>query len=155
LSVLDDQLAEVADFFAGRIKGDNDVLYPEALDREAMDFSPESLHALDTWLERLYQEGVDPNSEEAAETIIWAGAYVGEVIRRHAKRRYHWMPYEEYMLSQSDGLRKMIPYTFGTQFILAADGSGMTLPINKVCRWLDEGPENNLHYYASAECAQE
>jgi hypothetical protein len=155
MSVLDEQMQEVADFFTGRIKGEHEILCPEALNRKALEFSLESLRVVDSWLERLYQEGADPGSQEAAESIVWSGAYVGEVIRRNATRRYRWMRYQEYMASQPEGPRKMIPYTFGTQFILTADGSGMTLPINKVCRWLAEGPENNLQYYASAECGRE
>ncbi len=155
MSALDDQIAEVANFFAGRIVGDTDVLHPEALDRRRLDFSLESLKAVDEWLEHLYAAGVNPNSREAAETVIWAGAYVGEVIRRNAKLQYRWIRYEEYMASQPERLRNVIPYSFGTQFILAAGGDTMTLPINKVGRWLDEGPENNLHYYASGDISRE
>ena len=154
MSILEDRIAEAADFFAGRIVGDSDVILAEALDRRRLDFSVESLRAVDEWLEQAWNAGVRL-SEETAETIIWAGAYLGEVIRRNAKRRYRWLPYEEYMESQSEEIREMIPYTFGTQFILAASDSEMTLPINKVCRWLDEGPENNLHYYASAEISEQ
>jgi len=28
----------------------------------------------------------------------------------------------------------------------------MTLPLNKVIRFLEEGPENDLQFYAAAEC---
>jgi hypothetical protein len=155
MSVLDQQMAEVADFFAGKIVGDTDVLAAGLLRRDRLDFSLESLKAVDEWLLRLHSYRVDPNSEEAAETIIWTGAYVGEVIRRNARRTYRWMDYEEYMASQAESLRNVIPYCFGTQFILATDAAVMTLPINKVGRWLDEGPENDLHYYASVEASRE
>jgi hypothetical protein len=74
---------------------------------------------------------------------------VGEVIRRNAEQEYHWLSYEDYMATKPENTRSAIPFTFGTQFILAKD-SGMTLPINKVCRWLAEGPEHDLHFYASA-----
>jgi hypothetical protein len=155
MSVLDEQMEEVAGFFVGRLRGDGDVMQPGALDRSALDFSLGSLHAVDRWLGHLRDRGVTVETPDSAETLIWAGVYVGEVIRRNAKRGFHWLRYEDYMASQSDSLRKIIPYTFGTQFILADDKGGMTLPINKVCRWLDEGPENDLHYYAAGDIARE
>ena len=155
MSLLDEQMTEVADFFTGRIVGDTDVLAAGALPRERLDFSLESLKAVDEWLTRLHADGVDPNSQAAAETIIWTGAYVGEVIRRNSTRVYCWMHYEDYMATQATAVRSSIPYTFGTQFVLAAEGSVMTLPINKVGRWLDEGPENNLHFYVLGQVSRE
>jgi hypothetical protein len=155
VSDLDADMEEVADFFAGRHRGERDVMQANALDRSALDFSLASLHVVDRWLGHLRDAGVRLDTPNVAETIIWAGAYVGEVIRRNAKRRFRWLPYEEYMAAQPRSLRNMIPYEFGTQFILAHDKGGMTLPINKVCRWLEEGPENDLHFYAAADIARE
>jgi hypothetical protein len=151
VSLLDEQMAEVADFFAGKRIGDTDVLAAANLQRKRLDFSVESLKAVDEWLARLHADGVEPSASEAAETIVWTGAYVGEVIRRNSSRAYRWMHYEEYMASQDTALQDVIPYSFGTQFVLTAGAGVMTLPINKVGRWLDEGPQNDLHFYASAE----
>jgi hypothetical protein len=149
MNQLDEQMAEAADFFAGKIVADNDVIAADELDRARLDFSLESLKVVDAWLARLRDYGVDPDTEEGAQTIICTGAYVGEVIRRTAKQEYHWQSYEDYMASKPENTRNGIPSTFGTQFILAKE-AGMTLPINKVCRWLAEGPEHALHFYASA-----
>lgn len=46
----------------------------------------------------------------------------------------------------------MIPHTFGMQFLLVSRSGAMTMPINKVVRALEEGPENDLKFYASTEC---
>jgi hypothetical protein len=149
MSQLDEQMTELADLFAGRLAADTDVLAADELDRGKLDFSLESLKVVDAWLAGLHEGGVDPNTEEAAETIIWTGAYVGEVIRRNPKQPYRWQRYEDYIADKPENIRRAIPHTFGTQLVLVND-SGMTLPINKVCRWLAEGPEHSLHFYAAA-----
>jgi hypothetical protein len=151
-SELDEQMVEVAAFFSGKIQGDNDVLFASQLDRSKLDLSVESVRVVDSWLNVLLAHKVDPGSKEAAETLVWAGGYVGEVIRACAKRKYTWKRYEEYMPGQPEAIQKLFPRTFGTQFLLVADPQGMTLPLNKVVRFLAEGPENNLHYYVSGEC---
>ena len=151
MSELDEQMEEVAKFFAGQIKGAHDVQMASALDRSRLDFSLDSLRAVDRWLGHLHEAEADVSDPQTAESVVWAGAYVGEVIRRNSERQFGWLPYEAYMATQEEKLRRMIPYTFGTQFILADANGGMTLPINKVWRWLDEGPENDLHFYASCD----
>lgn len=147
---LDAQMAEVADFFTGRFAGETDVVCRGALDRSALDYSLPSLRAVNRWLVALSAE-LAGNDDLPGETVMWAGAYVGEVIRRSADQPYHWVRWVDYMATQAEGLRSVLPETFGTQFLLVADDGAMTMPINKVCRFLDEGPENDLHFYAAAE----
>lgn len=151
-SELDEQMAEVAAFFSGKIRGDHDVLFADRLDRSKLNLSVESVRAVDSWLNVLLDARIDPNSEAASESLVWAGAYVGEVIRACSKRKYAWKRYQDYMPSQPKSIRNLFPYTFGSQFILVAPPQGMTLPLNKVVRLLAEGPENNLHYYVAGEC---
>lgn len=148
---LDDQIAEAAAFFAGTIPGDEDVLVAAKLEREKLDYSLQSLDVVSTWLSALRARGT-PVDDSSAASIVWAGAYVGEVIKRCAPEPYRWSSYEEYMSTQAPSLRKMLPYSFGTQFVLVSNGGAMTLPINKVVRFLEEGPENDLRFYATAEC---
>jgi hypothetical protein len=153
MSVLDDQMVEVADFFAGRKVGDTDVLVADRLRRSRLDFSLASLAAVDEWLETLASSCVALD-ERSAESVIWAGVYVGEVIRRNAKRQWRWMQYEEYMSTRPASEKNLIPYTFGSQFVLvASDSDAMTLPINKVVRRLAEGPEDNIQFYAQCTIA--
>lgn len=151
-SELDAQMKEVAEFFSGKIRGDHDVLFAKRLARDKLDLSVDSVRAVDEWVDVLRTHKVTSDSAEAAESLVWAGAYVGEVIRACAKKRYTWMRYADYMSDQPQNLRNLIPYTFGSQFMLVAATSGMTMPLNKVVRALEEGPENNLHFYVSAEC---
>ncbi|MDX5993696.1 hypothetical protein [Ectopseudomonas alcaliphila] len=149
---LDEQISEAANYFSGEISGDIDVLLPTKLDREKLDYSLASLDAVSAWLFELRAINIDSQTEGVADSIIWSGAYVGEVIKRCTKEPYSWKQYEDYMATQNESLRTVIPYTFGTQFILSSKTGAMTLPINKVIRFLEEGPENDLRFYAAAEC---
>lgn len=149
---LNQQLAEAARTFATGSGADRDVLLAKQLDRSKLDFGVDSLLAVDRWLAALRESGMDPTADDKAgdETMIRAGAYVGEVIRRCSRRAYTWQRHADF-LEKQPSLRTVLPYTFGTQFLLAAE-QGMTMPINKVVRFLDEGPQNSLHFYAKAEC---
>jgi len=150
--VLNTQMKEVADFFVGKFQADSDVLFAKELSRENLDYSLDSLKEVDRWLSILAKDEVDPNKQNSAETIIWTGAYVGEVIRKCSQQEYNWQRYDDAMKGQSDDIKNIIPSTFGTQFMLTTTHKGFTLPINKVIRFLAEGPENSLHFYAGGYC---
>jgi len=153
-SELDAQMSEVAAFFAGKVRGEHDVLFATALDRSKLDLSIESLKAVDEWLGVLAKNDVDPSSREAAETLVWTGAYVGEVIRACSGQKFTWKRYEDYMPDQPETIRKLIPYTFGTQFLLVTGEKRVTMPLNRVGRFLAEGPEHELHVYVQGECSR-
>ena len=66
---------------------DEDIIMPERLDRSRLDFSLDSLHVIDQYLNEVH------DSEQTSVglsllTTIWAAAlYTGEVIRRAAPAR--------------------------------------------------------------------
>jgi hypothetical protein len=83
---------------------------------------------------------------------VWC---LGEVIRRNAAIEYHWIHYDDYMKNKSDSLRNTIPLSLTTHaFLLAIEFNYVTMPMNKVARWLDEGEANNVHFYASVDIAK-
>ena len=128
------------------------LLVPERLDRSALDYSVESVKALDEWL-KAASEAVDTASEaDYNNTVLSAGCYVGETIRRNSSAVYEWRDHAEYF-EEHPQLASVFPYGLGTAAVLARS-EGMTLPINKVLRLLHEGPENNLHFYVSGELAR-
>ena len=152
---LDETCSQYAEAFVGNIVGEGDIPLRSALNVSALDYSPDSLHEVDRYLNRLYRNGVDPSSVEYQHVVVWCGAYIGEVIRRNAIVEYHWVHYVDYMKIKDAGLKKMMPYTLGTHIILAAaDSSCSTLPINKVARYLDEGESNNIHYYTMGDISR-
>jgi len=149
MSDLDEIFNEFARAFVGAIKDEKEVAFPEVLDRSRLDGTLESLHEVDRYLSYLHENQNDIQDEEWRITLLRAGAYLGEVIRHAAPEgEFRWVDYDEYMLSNPD-LRKMIPdRTPATCAFLVRRMGGMSMPLNKIARFIDEGPENNVHYFA-------
>lgn len=133
-----------ADFAAGGLA------FESQIPRQQLDFSLESLHALDTYLDLLHLNAKSLKGQQYNNTVLAAGCYLGEVIRRHAPVCYDWVNYEDYFPSHPT-VATMAPYGVGTSAVLVAENRAMTMPINKVCRYIDEGNSNNTHFYATAE----
>ena len=149
---LDSIFEEFAEAFAGRIRSElGEIASPSLLSRAQLDYSLNSLDEVDRYLGNLVARKVDLADQEYENTVLWGGAYAGEVIRRNAQLEYHWTPYEDFMATH-ENLRKVLPFGFTTRTLLCCVDGAMTMPINKVARFLDEGPENSLRYYAGVEC---
>ncbi len=146
---------EFALAFIGQVESDGEIPFPNKLDRANLDFSLKSLKVLDSYLEHLHKSRRRIKDDEWHKTVLWGGAYLGEVIRRNAKRQYNWVDYDEYM-PRHPHLQNLIPErNVATCAFLCSGAEAMTMPLNKIARLINEGPENNTHYYASVECKQE
>jgi len=125
----------------------------ELLDRRKLDFSLESLRHVNEYLEQVRK---DPEAERVWNRIVLrTGAYVGEVIRRNDKKvAWKWVDYDGAKLVEP----KMFT-SFGMSIATAAvlyDGNkGFTFPLAKVEKYLNNGPEDNLHFYAQVIIAHE
>ncbi|HEV8605455.1 MAG TPA: hypothetical protein VGQ99_08830 [Tepidisphaeraceae bacterium] len=143
---------EFAGAFAGEVEYPDDVAFPEKLDRGRLDYSLESLHVVDAYLDYLYEHNQGIGEEEWKKTVMRGGAYVGEVVRRNARETWMWIDYNDYM-PQNPDLQQMIPdRTAATCAFLCREDGSMWMPLNKVARFIEEGPEQNTHYAASVEC---
>jgi hypothetical protein len=82
----------------------------------------------------------------------YATAYLGEVIRNAAPEgEFQLVDYNEYMASHPE-LQKMIPNrTAATCAFLVRRSGAMSMPLNKIARFIDEGPDNNVHLFASCD----
>jgi hypothetical protein len=59
------------------------------------------------------------------------------------------------MKDKDQSLKNLIPYTLGTHALLVGTDSGnVTMPMNKVARFLEDGEENNVHFYASTDISR-
>jgi len=147
---LDDMFGQFAEAFLGNMVGEGDIPLRGNLDTSKLNYSASSLNIVDDYLNVLYNNGSELSDLEYQNVIVWCGAYVGEVIRKNAIMEYHWIGYEEYMEDKSPALKNMIPLGLTTHAILASS-KNMTMPMNKIARWLDEGDSNNVHFYAMPE----
>jgi hypothetical protein len=85
---VNDKFGKFAGCFVGERSGDGQVVYPEQLDRDHLDYSVASLKAVDAYLKYLQEHRSEHLGREWANVVVWGGAYVGEVIRRNAPRTY-------------------------------------------------------------------
>lgn len=156
MSEIDDIFNEFARLFVGTIKDDVDVAFPHALRRKELDGSLESLHVIDEYLLYLHNTSPELSGRDWHVTVLRAGAYVGEVIRHGAPAgAFHWEDYNEYM-PKSPRLADMIPErTAATCAFLVHSSGAMSMPLNKIARFIDEGPENSLHFFAKCDLRRE
>ncbi|GGM45153.1 hypothetical protein ACFFX1_43110 [Dactylosporangium sucinum] len=145
---------EFASVFAGE-EADPDgeeIAHPERLAREALDFTLDSLKRVDDYLAHLYEHRPEHLGPPYVLTALWGGAYVGEVIRRSAPRRYHWIDYDVFVDRYPTSAELLGEPDLGVTAVLSPGGGGFTLPINKIIKFLRNGPEDSVWFYATAEC---
>jgi hypothetical protein len=141
---------DYADYFIKTAKGNESIAFRDKLDSKKLDYSFESLKVIDAYLEYLYKNRSKIGEHEEINTIVWGGCYIGEVIKRNSEKVFHWENYNTY-IERNPKLKEIISYGPGTMVFLVDDRGAMTMPLNKVGRFIYEGPENNIHFYASGE----
>ena len=144
------RIPDYLDVFLGIANIEGGLPLADHLDHAAFDFSLESLHALDAYLDRLHAASVARESDAYENVALAAGIYLGEVIRRLSTAPFRWTNYDDYFADKPEKAEVFFA-CLGTVALLVTPGGRLTLPINRIVRYLEEGPENNTHYYASAE----
>jgi hypothetical protein len=156
MQYVNDIFEEFAACFAGELKGDREIVFPRRLDRRRLDYSLESLQAVDKYLEHLHQNQPEDIGPGWLQAVLWGGAYVGEVIRRQAPREYNWVDFEEFIREFPETTRLLgEEKQLGFCALLTPGGDNFTLPVNKMLRFIYEGPENSVHYYAGCEVREQ
>jgi len=151
MSELDDIFREFALSFIGRIKVEQEVAFPDLLPRQLLKGTLASLKYVDSYLNEVHSRRGGLAEPEWHTTVLWGGAYVGEVIRHETKKAYRWVDYDEYMPAHPD-LMPMIPErTTATCAFLVLGESSMSMPLNKIARYIAEGETHSTHYFASLD----
>jgi hypothetical protein len=144
--------AEFAACFVGELNGDGEIVHPERLDRQKLDYSLPSLRVVDEYLKYLHTNHPEQMGGEWVNAVLWGGAYVGEVIRRNAPREYDWVDFDDFIREYPDTCRLLgEEKQLGFCALLTPGGGAFTLPINKMLRFIHDGPENSVHFYAACE----
>jgi len=125
----------------------------ELLDASRFDFSLGSLAAMDEHLERMRARGLE--GQDLLRFVLRAGAYVGEVIRRHTPppRQWHWLDYQGAVAL--DPRLKSLGNGIGTAAVLWDGQDGFTFPLAKVGKYLQNGPEDSVRFFAQVIIAGE
>lgn len=135
-------LSELAQIFYQ----DRETLGRELLDPRKLDYSVESLRHVDAYLEAVRKNKDLQKSWNR--TVLRAGAYVGEVIRRNDKNaQWHWVDH--------DGAQAINPKYFGalgksiaTAAVLFDGKGGFAFPLEKVEKYLDNGSADSVYFFA-------
>jgi hypothetical protein len=148
---IDDIFREFAAAFAGAFNDSKPICFPEKLQRDKLDLSLVSLKSVDAYLAYLHRRKMKLKDDEWHSTVLYGGAYVGEVIRNETKNHYRWIDYEDFMADHPE-LQAIIPErTVATCAFLVDDGGAMSMPLNKIARFIDEGEENSVHFFAHCD----
>ena len=142
---------QFAALFLGQLPCDEEIPFVEKLDRSALDGSIDSLHVVDRYLSFVRDHIEQLTTADFNNLALRCGAYVGECIRLTWPESYDWCDYNDFMLTRPD-LKSMIPErNLGTCAMLTRGPHSMLMPLNKVLRYLYEGPENSVHNFAHCE----
>ena len=101
---------------------------------------------MDEHLERMRGRALE--GRDLLRFILRAGAYVGEVIRRHTPppRQWHWLQFED--AAAIDPRLADLGKGLGTVAVLWDGTDGFTFPVGKVGKFLQNGPEDSVRFFA-------
>ena len=150
----DQPLSELGQMFASpEVVSDNPTPGTELLDPSRLDFTVESLGFVDDYLEQIRGRKLDEDSDDYYKLVLRCGAYVGEVILRNAKgKTYHWLDYKGALK-----ISKIVAdfgESLGSMAVLWDSASGLTFPLAKVQKFLDNGREDSVQFFAKAILAK-
>lgn len=116
----------------------------EFLNSLDINYSLDSLKFIDNYLDTI--RGSKELEQNYIHIVLRVGAYVGEVIKINSNKDYHWYDFKTASRLQSS-IKKW--KGFETSAILHSMGTDeTTFPINKVCKYLNNGSEDSLYFYA-------
>jgi len=144
----DEALGALGQMFASPdLIADDPTPGSELLDSSRLDFTIESLGFVDDYLDQMRQRQLAEDSEEYCKLVLRCGAYVGEVIRRNATNKtYHWLDYKGAIK-----INKSIAdfgESLGGAAVLWDSATGLTFPLAKVQKFLDNGREDSVQFLA-------
>ncbi len=116
----------------------------DLLDERKLDFSVESLKHLDEYLKVLH--AAPPHQEDLIGVALRCGAYVGEVIRKNSHNKMDWVAFKE--AAKYSEYVKGLGHSLGTAGILWTNPETMCFPLTKVCKFLENGNEDSVYFFA-------
>ena len=142
----DQALSELAQMFASpELVSDDPTPGAELLDASRLDFTVESLAFVDDYLDQMRQRQLE--DEAYGKLVLRCGAYVGEVVLRNTKgKTYHWLDYKGALK-----INKSIAAfgeSLGGAAVLWDSATGLTFPLAKVQKFLDNGREDSVQFFA-------
>ncbi|MDR2678848.1 MAG: hypothetical protein LBB51_05360 [Zoogloeaceae bacterium] len=124
---------------------EQDVTYlRDALDSSKLDFSLDSLRHIDEYLEKL--RSAPPDGHDFLRVVLRTGAYVGEVMKRQCPGKYNWIAYDE--AAKHSDFVKGLEHSIASTAMLWYDKGSVLFPLGKVCKYLENGSEDSVYFFA-------
>ena len=145
-----DQINETFDDLAYMFNNEQkDPIYKlDFLKNRKLDFSYNSLKIVDQYLIEIRKIGLDKlSNEEFTRIVVRTGAYVGKTIRKNDKsEQWNWVDFENAQKISPEFFKdseKSLAYA-----AVLTDGQQFPFPLNKVIKFLNNGEEDSLYFYA-------
>ena len=130
------------------VEGETNVVDRAWLDPKRLDFSVDSLKYVNQYLDHVR---TNPELEQAQPyliTVLRAGAYTGEVIRKQDKaKKWIWLDFEAAKKISPEFFAQYEKNELGLMAVLY-DGEGFAFPIAKVQKYIQNGEEDDLGFFA-------
>jgi len=147
-SELETTVAIYSDMLLGKVSGEHSIAFPELLDRTRLDFTLDSLHGIDQYLEQVRAQQDGLAGVLYLNTIVAAACYLGEVIRRGTPGgECQWV---RAALSTQDSAQTGINLGDFTDIVLASKGSAKPLRLTGVVARIasNSGYQSSAYEYA-------
>jgi hypothetical protein len=145
---------DFCDALTGEGSVEGGLSFPKRLKSHLLDYSLNSLRVLNRYLDHLRERADEIEVQQYTNVVLAAGCYVGEVMRRLTGDKYEWVNYADYFPQQRD-LAHVPEGPNAAAVLVSADGESMRMPLNKIARYIDEGPEHSTHYFVAAELSED
>ena len=144
----DQALSELEQMFASPdLVADDPTPGMESLDSSRLDFTIKSLRFVDDYLARMRKRKLDEEGDGYHKLVLRCGAYVGEVILRSAQgTTFHWLDYNGALkINKNIG---DFGECLGSAAALWDSDTGLWFPLSKVQKFLDNGREDSVQFFA-------
>jgi len=140
----DQALSELSQMFSMDLAEDS-TPGRELLDASRLDYSVESLGLVDDYLDEMRKRKLE--DQDYMKVVLRCGAYVGEVIRRNVpEKEYHWLDYKGAV--KVSNMVKDFGESLGTAAVLWDGATGLTFPLGKIMKFLENGREDSVKFLA-------
>jgi len=132
---------------------EGEIAFHERLDVAALNYTVESTHAVDAYLDAIRAEMATVSDQDYTNTVLAAGCYVGEVIRRNGLEEWRWVNYDE-LIATDPRLKSIVSEgLFSAAALISRDSRKAAFPMSQVIQNIEEGPEDQIHFFVTGYAA--
>ncbi len=124
-----------------------DTPFHDFFEGKDLDYSFDSLKIIDSYLDEIRKKKHELSDEQYTKVVMRCGIYCGEVIKKHSKNSRRWIVYEDFM-ARNPEFKDKFPMSVANGVALFAEPDNFSFPLAKVVKYLENGPEDSLYFFA-------